>query len=512
MTSVFKESSVLLVNEEVLVFQPTLAVAVGVNEAIFVQQLHYWLKRSNNVRDGRRWVYNSLPEWNKQFPFWSESTLRRAISSLRKIGVVIVSEDYNRAAFDHTLWYSIDYDLLDGLAEKHGPPTDDSGGDEGRPDRSGQSDSIEGGKMAGPKASDGTDGDGQIDATNTRDYTKITTEITHAEKNYQVGLPTQGEASLPVIEPVAVVETVPETAPSKMPASSNLNPAPIHRGARRGAAAASDALLPAAAAEPEIAPEMASPGQQQPIAANDKPMGDDEFQEFAKALLYFCLKHQNVDQLGARYRTMLFREAKLLVEGGYTRADLKQWFQEDWMKLKCYREHKTRPNLFTVRQRIACIRDRDEMRLESYAVDLPEPVPSVESDGALQSGDVAWDLMVAHHFQGDLQEAVRGIRVVDVYDLDSARVYEVCAGTQRDWMESRMSRAIRRELRMILRNEVKSVNLVFVTEEVRLEGEGTALIAAGDVGRVLFMDGNNLGDEGASVDADNIYAAPPVAA
>ncbi|MCC4465807.1 hypothetical protein [Limosilactobacillus reuteri] len=63
----------LLIDEQPLQCQPSLAIALGgSDEAIVLQQLHYWLERSSQVRDGYRWVYNSMADWHKQFP-WIKS-------------------------------------------------------------------------------------------------------------------------------------------------------------------------------------------------------------------------------------------------------------------------------------------------------------------------------------------------------------------------------------------------------------------------------------------------------
>lgn len=101
----------LLISEPPLQVLPSLAVKVGLNEAIVLQQFHYWLQRSTNVKDGYKWIYNSYPEWNKQFPFWSLNTLKRAIHRLEKNGYLI-SGNYNRAGFDKTKWYRINYEKM----------------------------------------------------------------------------------------------------------------------------------------------------------------------------------------------------------------------------------------------------------------------------------------------------------------------------------------------------------------------------------------------------------------
>lgn len=103
----------LLISEPPLQVLPSLAVKIGLNEAIILQQVHYWLLKSNNIRDGYKWVYNSYSEWNKQFPFFSRNTMIRAFNSLEKQGLLITA-NYNKAGFDKTKWYRIDYEKLVG--------------------------------------------------------------------------------------------------------------------------------------------------------------------------------------------------------------------------------------------------------------------------------------------------------------------------------------------------------------------------------------------------------------
>jgi len=101
----------LLLDDEPLIILPQLAVEIGLNESIIIQQLHYWLEKSENIRDGHKWVYNTYGDWQKQFPFWSESTIRRIITRLETLGI-IVSANFNRSKIDKTKWYRIDYDKL----------------------------------------------------------------------------------------------------------------------------------------------------------------------------------------------------------------------------------------------------------------------------------------------------------------------------------------------------------------------------------------------------------------
>lgn len=108
----------LLISEPPLQVLPSLAKIVGLNEAIVLQQFHYWLERSNNIRDGYKWIYNSYSKWNEQFPFWSNATLRRTINSLEKQGFFITA-NYNKAGFDKTKWYRIDYERVSNASAQN---------------------------------------------------------------------------------------------------------------------------------------------------------------------------------------------------------------------------------------------------------------------------------------------------------------------------------------------------------------------------------------------------------
>ena len=111
--------SLLLVDEPPILFLPRLAAVIGENDAIMLQQLHYWLDVAGHDYDGRRWIYNSYNEWAAQLPFWSRETVRRTLGRLRARGLVLTG-DYNRHRYDRTLWYTIDYAALAVLGAEHG--------------------------------------------------------------------------------------------------------------------------------------------------------------------------------------------------------------------------------------------------------------------------------------------------------------------------------------------------------------------------------------------------------
>ena len=118
-----KDKSRLLFNENPIPILPGLAAAVGLNEAVMLQQIHYWVEinkdkgSKKHFKDGYYWTYNSYKQWQEQLPFWSSKTIMRAIKNLECTGIV-VSANYNKWSNDHTKWYRIDYDaLIDWLGQ-----------------------------------------------------------------------------------------------------------------------------------------------------------------------------------------------------------------------------------------------------------------------------------------------------------------------------------------------------------------------------------------------------------
>lgn len=119
----------LLVNESPVMIIPSLAAKIGLNEAVVLQQIHYWLGISKHHIEGRTWVYNTYEEWQKQLPFWSVSTIKRTIRSLEMLGLLL-SENWNQMKMDKTKWYSIDYEKLhkfeDSLPEGEATPIEET--------------------------------------------------------------------------------------------------------------------------------------------------------------------------------------------------------------------------------------------------------------------------------------------------------------------------------------------------------------------------------------------------
>jgi len=94
-----------------------LACLIGLNEAIVLQQLHYWIDKNKtakvNFRNGRTWTYSTIQDYrDRDFPFWSFNTVKRTITNLANMGFLLKG-NYNKLKIDKTCWYAIDYEGLE---------------------------------------------------------------------------------------------------------------------------------------------------------------------------------------------------------------------------------------------------------------------------------------------------------------------------------------------------------------------------------------------------------------
>lgn len=153
----------LLINEPPLQVLPTLAKEIGLNEAIVVQQVHYWIRISKNERDGFIWVYKTFEEWNKEFPFWSVRTIQRIFKELEEKELLYSSKIFNRAGYDRTKWYRINYAKLTNI----------------------ENDTLSSSKVTScrnGKRQNGVMENDKLSQCITREYTENTTDINNVEK------------------------------------------------------------------------------------------------------------------------------------------------------------------------------------------------------------------------------------------------------------------------------------------------------------------------------------------
>lgn len=103
-----------------IIFDARIAEKYSLEEAIIISHIYGWIKHNAtndmNYHDGRYWTYNSLTAFAKQFPFWSESKVKRILIDLAggtdkkdvkpKHEPLIMKQNFNKSPFDRTVWYS----------------------------------------------------------------------------------------------------------------------------------------------------------------------------------------------------------------------------------------------------------------------------------------------------------------------------------------------------------------------------------------------------------------------
>lgn len=108
-------SGSLIIAEPPLQVLPSLAIRIGLEEAIFLQQLYFYLNNPHNGRliKGKRWIYKTLNDWFKIFPFWSERTIRRLIGNLE--GMHIIESCQPEGGLSRRKYYRINEGMLNRL-------------------------------------------------------------------------------------------------------------------------------------------------------------------------------------------------------------------------------------------------------------------------------------------------------------------------------------------------------------------------------------------------------------
>ncbi|WP_163836664.1 hypothetical protein [Spartinivicinus ruber] len=116
------KNSLLIGNIPVVVSQE-LAVKIGLDEAIFLNKLHYLLTPKENFINhrlhkygGKYWVYHTVEELIENiFPYWCASKIERLLNKLRKLKL-IKTDHLHFSVLGirgvRTLWYTINYEAV----------------------------------------------------------------------------------------------------------------------------------------------------------------------------------------------------------------------------------------------------------------------------------------------------------------------------------------------------------------------------------------------------------------
>lgn len=107
-----------LVNEYYTIpLLPSVANAIGLNEALVLQQLHFftiapddWLPRfvGRENRVGRDWLKVSIRKWQRRvFTWWTRQTVANIFDSLEELELIVTLKQPGK-----TTWYAVDYEAL----------------------------------------------------------------------------------------------------------------------------------------------------------------------------------------------------------------------------------------------------------------------------------------------------------------------------------------------------------------------------------------------------------------
>lgn len=91
-------------------FDIDIAKEYGILEAVILDNIAHWIKHNEaneiNYHDGDYWTYNSTKAFTKVFPYASQRQIQNALKKLIE-GGVIKTGNYNKLAYDRTLWYAL---------------------------------------------------------------------------------------------------------------------------------------------------------------------------------------------------------------------------------------------------------------------------------------------------------------------------------------------------------------------------------------------------------------------
>lgn len=91
-------------------FDVDIAVAFGVNPAIILENIGYWVKENEanerNIRDGYAWTVNSVQAFKALYPYMSEEQITYSLKKLVTEGL-IQKGCYNEKKTDRTSWYTL---------------------------------------------------------------------------------------------------------------------------------------------------------------------------------------------------------------------------------------------------------------------------------------------------------------------------------------------------------------------------------------------------------------------
>lgn len=91
-------------------FDVDIAKIYGIPAAVLLKNIHFWIEKNRangkNFFDGYYWTYNSKKAFTDLFPYMTARQIDYALQKLID-NELIITGNYNKVAYDRTLWYAI---------------------------------------------------------------------------------------------------------------------------------------------------------------------------------------------------------------------------------------------------------------------------------------------------------------------------------------------------------------------------------------------------------------------
>lgn len=91
-------------------FDIDIAKRYGIQPAILLKNIYFWIEKNKandkNFYDGYWWTYNSKKAFAELFPYMTARQIEYALQKLIEDDLIITG-NYNKVAYDRTLWYAI---------------------------------------------------------------------------------------------------------------------------------------------------------------------------------------------------------------------------------------------------------------------------------------------------------------------------------------------------------------------------------------------------------------------
>nr|UVN01759.1 MAG: hypothetical protein [Bacteriophage sp.] len=92
------------------IFDIDVAQLVGLNAAVLLENITHWCEHNSanntNLHDGHYWTYNSTKAFSELFPYMTVNAIRTALKKLKDNGLILTG-NYNKSAYDRTMWYTL---------------------------------------------------------------------------------------------------------------------------------------------------------------------------------------------------------------------------------------------------------------------------------------------------------------------------------------------------------------------------------------------------------------------